>query len=188
MRLAAVLSADMVGYSRLMGLDEAGTLSRLNALRRELIDPAIATHLGSIVKLMGDGALVEFSSAVDAERAPSKSRDSFGSTTPVVPAKHPSFGRTIANVDPDPEPDAIGFGANSIRRQDGNSRDRTRHVRIEAPIASDSLQSGSKCPSVPINRPRSTANSRLSSQITPKMASLNSRPTTPCRFVAAAER
>ena len=65
-RLAAILSADVVGYSRLMGLDEAGTLSRLNALRRELIDPAIAAHSGRVVKLMGDGALVEFASAVDA--------------------------------------------------------------------------------------------------------------------------
>ena len=65
-RLAAVMSADVVGYSRLIGLDEAGTLSRLTALRRELIDPAIAAHSGRIVKLMGDGALVEFASAVDA--------------------------------------------------------------------------------------------------------------------------
>src|ERR1700677_4603968 len=65
-RLAAILSAGVVGYSRLMSLDEAGTLSRLNALRRELIDPAIAAHSGRIVKLMGDGALVEFASAVDA--------------------------------------------------------------------------------------------------------------------------
>jgi adenylate cyclase len=65
-RLAAILSADVVGYSRLMGIDEARTLARLNALRRELIDPAIAAHSGHIVKLMGDGALVEFASAVDA--------------------------------------------------------------------------------------------------------------------------
>ena len=65
-RLAAILSADVVGYSRLMGVDETGTLTRLNALRRDLIDPAIAGHSGRIVKLMGDGALVEFASAVDA--------------------------------------------------------------------------------------------------------------------------
>jgi adenylate cyclase len=65
-RLAAILSADVVGYSRLMGIDETRTLARLNALRRELIDPAIAAHSGRIVKLMGDGALVEFASAVDA--------------------------------------------------------------------------------------------------------------------------
>jgi adenylate cyclase len=65
-RLAAILSADVVGYSRLMGIDEAGTLGRLKALRREIIDPTIAAHSGRMVKLMGDGALVEFASAVDA--------------------------------------------------------------------------------------------------------------------------
>src|SRR3984957_10944805 len=65
-RLAAILSADVVGYSRLMGIDEAGTLARLKELRRELIDPTIASHSGRIVKLMGDGMLVEFGSAVDA--------------------------------------------------------------------------------------------------------------------------
>jgi len=65
-RLAAILSADVVGYSRLMGSDEAGTLARLKALRRDLIDPMIAAHSGRVVKLIGDGALVEFGSAVDA--------------------------------------------------------------------------------------------------------------------------
>jgi adenylate cyclase len=65
-RLAAILSADVVGYSRLMGIDEAGTLSRLNGLRRDLIDPTIAAHSGRIVKLMGDGTLAEFASVVDA--------------------------------------------------------------------------------------------------------------------------
>jgi len=65
-RLAAILSADVVGYSRLMGLDEARTLSRLNALRRKVFDPTVAAHSGRIVKLMGDGALVEFASAVNA--------------------------------------------------------------------------------------------------------------------------
>ena len=56
-RLAAILSADVVGYSRLMGKDEAGTLARLQALRRDIIDPTIAAFTGRIVKLMGDGAL-----------------------------------------------------------------------------------------------------------------------------------
>jgi len=65
-RLAAILSADVVGYSRLMGKDEAGTLSALRNHRAELIDPAIAEHSGRIVKLMGDGMLVEFASAIDA--------------------------------------------------------------------------------------------------------------------------
>jgi adenylate cyclase len=65
-RLAAILSADVVGYSRLMGEDEAGTLAALKACRNELIDPKIAQHSGRIVKLMGDGALVEFASVVEA--------------------------------------------------------------------------------------------------------------------------
>ena len=65
-RLAAILSADVVGFSRLMGVDEAGTLARLKALQREIINPTIATYAGRTVKLMGDGALVEFASAVDA--------------------------------------------------------------------------------------------------------------------------
>jgi adenylate cyclase len=65
-RLAAILSADVVGYSRLMGADEAGTLAALQAHRRELIDPEIEKHDGRLVKLMGDGALVEFASIVQA--------------------------------------------------------------------------------------------------------------------------
>jgi adenylate cyclase len=65
-RLAAILAADVVGYSRLMGANEVGTLRALKTLRRELIDPAIARHGGRIVKLTGDGILIEFASAVDA--------------------------------------------------------------------------------------------------------------------------
>jgi len=67
-RLAAILAADMAGYSRLMGTDEEGTLKRLKAHRRELIDPKIAAHGGRIVKTSGDGMLVEFASVVDAVR------------------------------------------------------------------------------------------------------------------------
>ena len=65
-RLAAVLAADVAGYSRLMAADEVGTLDALKALRREVVDPAIAEHKGRIVKTTGDGMLVEFASAVDA--------------------------------------------------------------------------------------------------------------------------
>jgi TolB-like protein/class 3 adenylate cyclase len=65
-RLAAILAADVVGYSRLMEADEADTLAALKGHRKELIDPEIAAHSGRMVKLMGDGALVEFSSVVDA--------------------------------------------------------------------------------------------------------------------------
>src|ERR1700760_2375418 len=65
-RLAAVLAADVVGYSRLMGVDEVGTLNALKAHRRELVNPAITEHHGRIVKTTGDGMLLEFASVVDA--------------------------------------------------------------------------------------------------------------------------
>ena len=65
-RLAAILAADMVGYSRLMAADEVGTLARLKAVRADLIDPTITKHAGRIVKEMGDGLLVEFASVVNA--------------------------------------------------------------------------------------------------------------------------
>src|SRR5438552_1880162 len=67
-RLSAILAADVAGYSRLMGVDEEGTLERLKAHRRQLIDPKINEHHGRIVKTTGDGLLVEFASVVDAVR------------------------------------------------------------------------------------------------------------------------
>ena len=67
-RLAAVLAADVVGYSRLMEVDEAGTLARLKTVRLELIDPAIAKCKGRIIKTTGDGMLVEFQSVTEALR------------------------------------------------------------------------------------------------------------------------
>ena len=67
-RFAAILAADVAGYSRLMGKDEDGTLSRLKALRRELTDPKIAERKGRLVKTTGDGLLVEFPSVVGAVR------------------------------------------------------------------------------------------------------------------------
>ena len=67
-KLAAILAADVVGFSRLAGADEDRTLARLRALRSDLIDPTIAVHHGRVVKRTGDGALVEFRSVVDAVR------------------------------------------------------------------------------------------------------------------------
>ena len=67
-RLAAIVSADVAGYSRLMGRDESGTLAALKALRQEVVDPAIASHGGRIVKTTGDGLLLEFPSVVNAVR------------------------------------------------------------------------------------------------------------------------
>src|SRR5271155_5616546 len=65
-RLAAILAADVVGYSRLMGADEAGTLAALKRHRETVFDPAVAAQHGRIVKLIGDGTIVEFGSVVDA--------------------------------------------------------------------------------------------------------------------------
>ena len=65
-RLVAILASDMVGYSRLMEIDEAGTFARLKAHRLELIDPSIVKNKGRIIKTTGDGMLVEFSSAIEA--------------------------------------------------------------------------------------------------------------------------
>src|SRR5438552_17921244 len=67
-KLAAILAADVVGYSRLAGADEDRTLARLRALRSDLIDPTVALHNGRIVKRTGDGSLIEFRSVVDAVR------------------------------------------------------------------------------------------------------------------------
>jgi adenylate cyclase len=67
-KLVAILAADVVGYSRLVELDEEGTLARLKALRRDVIDPQIASHRGRIVKTTGDGLLIQFASVVDAVR------------------------------------------------------------------------------------------------------------------------
>lgn len=71
-RLAAVVSADVAGYSRLMGRDESGTLAALKDLRQEVVDPAIARHGGRIVKTTGDGLLLEFSSVVNVRRRSAK--------------------------------------------------------------------------------------------------------------------
>src|SRR5262245_1808986 len=71
-KLAAILAAEIVGYSRLIGADDEGTLERLKTHRRELIDPKITQHRGRIVKTIGDGLLVEFRSVVDALRCASE--------------------------------------------------------------------------------------------------------------------
>src|SRR5262245_11137528 len=65
-RLAAILAADVVGYSRLMEADEAGTLAALRERRKGILQPLVAEHHGRIIKVMGDGVLVEFASAVNA--------------------------------------------------------------------------------------------------------------------------
>ena len=85
-RLAAILAADVAGYSRLIGADEEGTLSRLKALRAEVIDPKIAEHHGRIVKTTGDGLLVEFASVVDALRCAAEIQAAMAESNAPLPA------------------------------------------------------------------------------------------------------
>src|SRR5580700_3470832 len=77
-KLAAILAADVVGYSRLAGSDEERTLARLRALRSDLIDPTIALHHGRVVKRTGDGILIEFRSVVDAVRCAMEAAERHG--------------------------------------------------------------------------------------------------------------
>jgi adenylate cyclase len=84
-RLCAILAADVAGYSRLMGVDEDGTLTALTAHRRELIDPAVAEHAGRIVKTTGDGLLAEFASVVDAVRCAIKIQRGMAERNHAVP-------------------------------------------------------------------------------------------------------
>ena len=120
-RLAAVLVADMVGYSRLIGLDEEGTIARHQALRRELIDPRIAEFGGRIVKTIGDGLLAEFPSVVDAVRCALAVQE----VMPVHEAGYPEdrriqyrIGINLGDIVIDGE-DILGDGVNVVARLEG---------------------------------------------------------------------
>src|SRR5499427_3624226 len=84
-RLAAIVSADVAGYSRLMGRDESGTLAALKSLRQEVVDPAIARHGGRIVKTTGDGLLLEFPSVVNAVRCAVEVQTAMADRTAEIP-------------------------------------------------------------------------------------------------------
>jgi class 3 adenylate cyclase/pimeloyl-ACP methyl ester carboxylesterase len=97
-RLAAVLAADVVGYSRLMGTDEVGTLNALKAHRRELVNPAITEHHGRIVKTTGDGMLLEFASVVDAVAFAVKVQRAMASRNAAIPEDKQIVFRIGINV------------------------------------------------------------------------------------------
>ena len=120
-RLAAILAADVAGYSRLVGIDEEGTLAALKAHRRELIDPKIAEHRGRIVKTTGDGALVEFASSVDAVRcAVEVQRAMSDRNGPVHEGRRVEFriGINVGDIVYD-EGDIFGDGVNIAARLEG---------------------------------------------------------------------
>src|ERR1700720_3972492 len=87
-RLAAILAADVAGYSRLIGADEEGTLNRLRSIWAEVIDPKITEHRGRIVKTTGDGLLVEFTSVVDALRCATEWQNEMGIRSAAAPGDH----------------------------------------------------------------------------------------------------
>jgi len=117
-RLAAILAADVAGYSRLMGADEEGTLAALKALRRELADPKIKEHRGRIVKTTGDGLLIEFGSVVDAVRcAVEVQREMAERNTDVSPERRIEFrmGINLGDIIKDGR-DIYGDGVNIAAR------------------------------------------------------------------------
>ena len=114
-RLAAILAADVVGYSRLMAEDESGTLERLKALRRQLIDPQIAKHHGRIVKLIGDGALVEFASVVDAIQCAASIQRMIAQGPPDTPRIRLRIGINLGDVIVEGK-DLYGDGVNIAAR------------------------------------------------------------------------
>jgi adenylate cyclase len=118
-RLAAILAADVVGWSRLMGADEAGTLLTLKAHRRDLVDPKIAEYGGRIVKTTGDGVLVEFSSAVNAVKCASDIQESMVERNVGVPEDLRMLFRVGINLGEiiiDTDGDIFGDGVNIAAR------------------------------------------------------------------------
>ena len=120
-KLAAILAADVAGYSRLMGADEEGTLARLTAHRRELFDPAIARHRGRIVKTTGDGLLAEFASVVDAVRCAAEVQAGMAERNAGTPASARIEFRIGINVGDivEQDGDIFGDGVNIAARLEG---------------------------------------------------------------------
>jgi adenylate cyclase len=148
-RLAAVLAADVAGYSRLMGGDEEGTLARLKAVRNALVDRKIGQHRGRIVKTTGDGLLVEFASAVDAARCAVEIQNGMAEQNAAIPQnKRIEFriGIHVGDIIID-DNDIFGDGVNIAARLEGIadpggiciSDDAQRQIRGKIDIAYDDI-------------------------------------------------
>jgi adenylate cyclase len=121
-KLAAILAADVVGYSRLAEADEGRTLARLRALRSDLIDPTIAVHRGRVVKRTGDGALVEFRSVVDAVRCAIEIQNGMVERNAGVPNDRQiefRIGVHLGDVVEESDGDLMGDGVNIAARLEG---------------------------------------------------------------------
>jgi TolB-like protein/class 3 adenylate cyclase len=149
-KIAAILVADVVGYSRLTGADEDRTLARLRALRSDLIDPVIAVHHGRVVKRMGDGALVEFRSVVDAVRCAIEVQDGMVERNAGLPADRRidfRIGIHLGDVVEESDGDLMGEGVNIAARLEGIakpgaiclSEDAYRQVKARLSLAVNDL-------------------------------------------------
>src|SRR5471032_160315 len=121
-KLAAILAADVVGFSRLTGVDEDRTLARLRALRSDLIDPTISVHNGRVFKRTGDGALVEFRSVVDAVRCAVEVQNAMvDRNAGVAPERRIEFriGIDLGDVVEESDGDLMGDGVNIAARLEG---------------------------------------------------------------------
>jgi adenylate cyclase len=121
-KIAAILVADAVGYSRLAGADEEGTLARLRALRSDLIDPTIAAHRGRVVKRTGDGIIIEFRSVVDAVRCAVEVQSGMVERSAMLPAERRiefRVGIHLGDVVEEADGDLMGDGVNVAARLEG---------------------------------------------------------------------
>jgi TolB-like protein/class 3 adenylate cyclase len=148
-RLAAILAADVAGYSRLMGANEEGTLVQLKTVRKALVDPTIAKHRGRIVKTTGDGMLVEFASAVDAVRGAVEVQRSMAEQNASLPQDQRiefRIGIHVGDIIID-DNDIFGDGVNVVARLEGIaepggicvSNDAYRQVRGKVEIVCDDM-------------------------------------------------
>src|ERR1700691_88884 len=149
-KLAAILAADVVGYSRLAGTDEDRTLARLRALRSDLIDPTIAVHYGRVVKRTGDGILVEFRSVVEAVRCAIEVQNGMIERNAGLPAERRiefRVGIHLGDVVEENDGDLMGDGVNIAARLEGVakpgticlSEDAYRQVRARLDLAVSDL-------------------------------------------------
>ena len=121
-KIAAILVADVVGYSRLAGADEDRTLARLRALRSDLIDPTIAVHHGRIVKRTGDGSIIEFRSVVDAVRCAIEVQNGMVERNAGLPPERRiefRVGIHLGDVVEEADGDLMGDGVNIAARLEG---------------------------------------------------------------------
>ena len=181
-RLAAIFAADVAGYSRLMGKDEAGTLARLRTHRRELIDPKIAEHKGRIVKTTGDGMLVEFPASSRPSPARSRSSKGMAERNSGVPANERiefRVGINLGNVIVE-DGDIFGDGVNVAARLEGLAEPGGICISRRSPT-----RSATSCPTrstIWANKASGTSRDRFGSTRCAR------KPSPTCRYPSDADR